>query len=191
MHQAGTRMVNKLIRNGRVIRQNSVEVWEFNQNGGVIVQQEPYEMLPGDGYRTTCYHRGDYSTVWGLESHQEMCMVFVYYYNEFSDDSMPKCGYTGGLGFGACAASFSSSMLLNEEDMYRNFGMCGASLKDDGPCPDAHLCSPDDVSPRYYDMHKFCLFNIFSPNFCQTSCVHERYVPFMTFLGWSCGDECD
>lgn len=70
MHATGTRMTNEQIRNGQVVRQASVEVWEFDQNGNVPVQQEPFQILPGDSFRTNCYYRGNKDTTFGLGSQE-------------------------------------------------------------------------------------------------------------------------
>lgn len=109
MHGTGTRMTNEQLRNGEVVRNSSVEVWEFDQNGNVPIQQQPFQIFPGDSFRTNCYYRGKADTTFGLGSQEgespfptlsvfrraltphcipfasiafvsEMCIVFAYYY---------------------------------------------------------------------------------------------------------------
>jgi dopamine beta-monooxygenase len=80
MHAAGVSMVNDQIRNGRVIHQGSVQYWDFNQQGNLAVQQPPFEIQPGDAFRTVCNYDTNENETWGFGSDNEMCMAFLYYY---------------------------------------------------------------------------------------------------------------
>ena len=71
MHKSGTRMVNEQIRGGKVIHEGVVDVFEFDQQGSYNVPIEPFQIQPGDSFRTTCYYRD--GTEFGLSSQQEMC----------------------------------------------------------------------------------------------------------------------
>jgi dopamine beta-monooxygenase len=80
MHAVGVSMVNAQIRNGQVIHQGTVEYWDFNQQGNLAVQQPPFEIEPGDAFRTVCNYDTNKNETWGLGSDNEMCMAFLYYY---------------------------------------------------------------------------------------------------------------
>jgi hypothetical protein len=71
MHKSGTRMVNEVIRGGQVVHSGAVDVFEFSQQGSYRVPTEPFEVRPGDGFRTTCYYRD--GTEFGSSSQEEMC----------------------------------------------------------------------------------------------------------------------
>jgi len=74
-------MYNEHIRNGEVIRTSVVDFFDFDQQGSQPVQQETFEILPGDSFRTRCYFNGDDDSVkWGAGSHEEMCISFLTYY---------------------------------------------------------------------------------------------------------------
>jgi len=68
------------MRDGQVIRSAAVDFWDFDQNGDQAVQQGSFEIMPGDAFRTRCYFDSNDGEVWGLASHNEMCISFLYYY---------------------------------------------------------------------------------------------------------------
>jgi hypothetical protein len=74
MHMTGTRMVNELIRDSEVIHTSAVEVFDFDQQGSYRVPMTPYEVKPGDTFRTSCYYRD--GTEFGHGSREEMCGRF-------------------------------------------------------------------------------------------------------------------
>lgn len=126
MHETGARVVNEQIRGDEVIRRASVEYWEFDQNGNAAVQQDPFVVEPGDGFRTTCYFNGN-SRKFGLASSEEMCMAFLYYYPRIKirveeiDAEFPwTCGYD--IGFPLCETTWESRILSEPQDMNREFG---------------------------------------------------------------------
>lgn len=57
MHSTGVRIVNEHFRGDQKIREASVEVWEYDPQGNAIVNQAPYQILPGDSFNTACYYR--------------------------------------------------------------------------------------------------------------------------------------
>ena len=73
MHKAGTMIYNELIRNGTVVHTGAVDFFDFHQQGDPAVQQEPFQILPGDSFRTRCYFEAN-NEVWGLGSQDEMCI---------------------------------------------------------------------------------------------------------------------
>jgi len=131
MHAVGARMTNEQIRNDDVVRTASTEVWEFNANGNIATKQEPYQLLPGDSFRTKCYYNGNSDSVFGLASQEEMCIAFLYYYPRRTFDvqlaegnfSIPwLCG--NGIDWleGTCSAEYSGGTLEGEDGLNRKFG---------------------------------------------------------------------
>jgi hypothetical protein len=74
MHKRGTRMVNELIRDGEVVHTSAVDVFDFDQQGSYLVPMQPYEVKPGDSFRTRCYYRD--GKQFGLGSEEEMCSTY-------------------------------------------------------------------------------------------------------------------
>jgi Copper type II ascorbate-dependent monooxygenase, C-terminal domain len=110
MHAAGVSMVHAQIRDGQIVHQGKVEYWDFFQQGGFLVQQPPFEIQPGDAFRTVCNYDVRNNETWGRGSENEMCMTFLFYYprhvvpTEYGDlpficgiglqDILPDCGTT-------------------------------------------------------------------------------------------------
>lgn len=161
MHVAGTRTTNQHIRDGEVIRTASTEVWDFDQNGNVPVKQQPYEVYPGDGFRMSCYFRGEEDTVFGLGSREEMCMAFLYYYPrktfkvevpEGSFNLPWVCGYGIDWLGDACNATYEGDGILDDDgDMNRLFGKqsesCLLSTDATAEEPAIVLDPPAEVTP--------------------------------------------
>jgi hypothetical protein len=122
MHRSGTRMVNEQIRDGQVIREGVVDFFNFDQNGNIPVQQEPFEVLPGDSFNTVCYYRGQNSETFGISSQDEMCIAFIYYYpRKTLYDAIPwVCGYD--LGVPGCDVEWTARTLTSDADLQRTFG---------------------------------------------------------------------
>jgi len=129
-------MINEQYRDNEIVRTATVDVWDFNQNGNVAVQQEEYQINPGDSFRTTCFFRPDSSTKFGLGSREEMCMAFLYYYPrkyfavEYEEETyhLPyACALDADVD--ECEASHKTSPSLAESLLERRFGMvqCPAS----------------------------------------------------------------
>ncbi|EJK46452.1 ascorbate-dependent monooxygenase [Thalassiosira oceanica] len=99
MHTTGVRMTNEVKRNGRRFHLATSEVYDFDQQGSFAVQQQPYDLMPGDSFKTTCYYRD--GVRFGLSSQEEMCIAFVLYYPEktisgFGNEIPWMCAYTKG-----------------------------------------------------------------------------------------------
>jgi hypothetical protein len=122
MHKSGIRAVNEQIRGGEVVRAGVVDFFDFDQQGNQPVQQEPYQILAGDGFNTVCYYRSQDGAEFGLSSEQEMCIVFIQYYPRqvVLDGFGLACGY--GIGFGICGAEWSPRTLSSEAVLQRGFG---------------------------------------------------------------------
>jgi len=140
MHQIGTRMTQEQIRNGKVVRTGTIEVWDFDQNGNAPVQQDPYEILPGDSFKTTCYYDSSKKRVagdvdFGLASSDEMCISFLYYYPQKifttnNNDNYPWiCGPEDTMDNSSCTGTHSEALNLQTTDLQRIFGKksCGAA----------------------------------------------------------------
>lgn len=80
MHSFGKRMVNQVMRNGSVVHESSIDYWDFDQIGTAAPQNEPFEMKKGDSFRSICYYNSNENTIFGAESHNEMCMAFILYF---------------------------------------------------------------------------------------------------------------
>ena len=80
MHRTGASMINTHFRNGEVLREGAVEYWDFEQQGNLAVVQQPFELQPGDAFRTTCNYDASDGVVFGLGSQDEMCVGFFYYF---------------------------------------------------------------------------------------------------------------
>jgi DOMON domain/Copper type II ascorbate-dependent monooxygenase, C-terminal domain/Copper type II ascorbate-dependent monooxygenase, N-terminal domain len=134
MHSTGARITNEQIREGVVVRKASVEYWEFDQNGNTAVQQNPYNVLPGDGFKTACYFNGE-DKVFGMGSGEEMCMAFLYYYPR-SKIRIPElniefpwvCGYR--IGYPPCETDHQELLLNSIEDLQREFGISSVGACD-------------------------------------------------------------
>ena len=136
-------MVSEQFRDGKKIREGSIEVWEFDQQGNPPIVQTPFEIAAGDSFRTTCFYRDNGTTEFGLGSQEEMCIAFLYYYPRklYANELPWFCGYD--LGFPSCDAEYKYTLLEAEEDLERVFGVS------DGKCPE--LTDPDiaaDTAPK-------------------------------------------
>lgn len=131
-HEQGARVVNEVIRNGEVVNKGSAEVFDFRSNGLIPVQQQSFEVLPGDSFRTTCYYDVTANdTVFGIGTRQEMCQSLMYYY--------PVGKSTGSycapdFRMPACNATYTTSE--PNKTFGRTFGtardVCPATLEAEG-----------------------------------------------------------
>eukprot|EP00529_Nitzschia_sp_RCC80_P011609 CAMPEP_0113520084 /NCGR_PEP_ID=MMETSP0014_2-20120614/43882_1 /TAXON_ID=2857 /ORGANISM="Nitzschia sp." /LENGTH=621 /DNA_ID=CAMNT_0000417881 /DNA_START=159 /DNA_END=2024 /DNA_ORIENTATION=+ /assembly_acc=CAM_ASM_000159 len=153
LHETGKRIVNEQIRDGEVIRKGTVEHWDFHQNGNAAVQQEPFTVKPGDGFKTTCFYNDQRGATFGLASAEEMCMSFLYYYPRAMIDagevSFPwTCGYD--LGFPACDATYTGTSLTSDDELDREFGVapdeCSAVDAADSPSHSPSAAAQKSVS---------------------------------------------
>jgi Copper type II ascorbate-dependent monooxygenase, C-terminal domain len=83
MHYSGHAMYNEHVRNGHVIRTGAEDFFEFAVSGGPAVQQNSFEIMPGDAFNVQCYYQNDDASdnrTFGLASSQGMCVAFLLYY---------------------------------------------------------------------------------------------------------------
>ncbi|KAG7354015.1 copper type II ascorbate-dependent monooxygenase [Nitzschia inconspicua] len=143
MHKTGVRMTNELIRNGEVANLGAVDVFEFAQQGSFKVQQEGYEIMPGDSFKTTCYYRD--GTEFGLSSQQEMCVAFLLYYPAKSIDFGSFGSFPWGCFYGVdflpvCNEKLEFQSLASVEGLGRKFGT-----------PPSQCTGKDAVAPSSHD----------------------------------------
>jgi len=124
MHQNGVSMYNQQVRDGEVIRSGSVDFFNFAQNGGPAVQQDPFEVKPGDGFKTVCHYRSQDDVAFGLSSQDEMCIAFLFYYpRQLLQDVLPwACGYNLDFFPPQCSSDYDSATLTADSDLDRTFG---------------------------------------------------------------------
>jgi hypothetical protein len=132
MHATGARITHKQIRNGEVIHTAAIDYWQFDQQGNALVQDAPYEVLPGDSFQTECWYNTDGNTVFGFNSQDEMCAVFMYYYpRALIGGQIPWfCGYD--LGFPACGTDWVTDTVVDLSD---NLGRSFGTLNGTRVCP--------------------------------------------------------
>jgi dopamine beta-monooxygenase len=125
MHMTGVSMVNYQIRDDQVIRESRVDFWDFAQQGDLAVVQAPFQIYPGDSFRTVCNYNAANTVQWGLGSQEEMCIAFLYYYPRvLVNDSLPlMCGLGVGYYLPGCNATYSVTPDFNSEaQLDRTFG---------------------------------------------------------------------
>jgi hypothetical protein len=134
-----------------------VEVFEFDAQGSLRVQQDTFQIEAGDGFRTTCYYRD--GGQFGISSQQEMCIVFLLYYPAktvgFGVQQYPwNCAY--GIDLSICNEVLDEAKLASEDELGRLFGksadVCtswwasGAAEPSPGLSPTDTPISPTEVS---------------------------------------------
>jgi hypothetical protein len=117
-------MSNQHIRDGQVIREGRVDFFDFSQQGAYAIQQEPFEIQPGDSFKTTCQYSSP-DAVFGISSQHEMCVVFLMYYprttRSFFGTEVPfTCGYD--IPIPECASDWQQTALESSSDLDRTFG---------------------------------------------------------------------
>jgi hypothetical protein len=147
MHMTGVSMVNYHIRNDQVIRSGKVDFWDFDQQGDLAVVQAPFQMNPGDSFRTVCNYNSTDNVMWGLASQEEMCIAFLYYYpRKLTSDDLPiMCGVGVGDFLPSCEVTYSNTTrdFRTYDQLLRTFGVAQSSCPNLMPTP----ISPPVQSP--------------------------------------------
>ena len=133
MHTTGTRIVNEHIRDDEVIGTAAIDLWDFDSQGAPAVRQEPFQILAGDSFRTTCYYQANDSTRFGLASSDEMCIAFLFYYPRLIRQtffgSIPYgCGYD--IGLPRCNSDWQEESVAGAN---RTFGRAECAATDSPP----------------------------------------------------------
>lgn len=138
MHMTGVSMANVHIRNGQVIRRGKVDFWDFEQQGDLAVVQPPYQLLPGDSFRTICNFNSVNPVLWGPGSNDEMCMATLSYYpRKVIYDVFPiMCGLGIGEFLPGCEATYNATIdLTSFEQLERTFGSAPVSCPNSVTAP--------------------------------------------------------
>lgn len=124
MHQAGVRASNKQIRDGRIVRSSAIDYFSFAQQGNQAVQQDPFQIFPGDEFKTSCFYKGNTDTVFGISSQEEMCIAFLFYFpRKRISGLLPWLCAVGYDHFvPACESQWSSLVLSTTIELERIFG---------------------------------------------------------------------
>ena len=136
MHKSGVSMVNSQIRGGEVIRLGDVQFWDFAQQAPVV--QEPFKILPGDSFRTTCSYNASNGEVFGRGSSAEMCIAFLYYYPRQTMTSLIGeipfvCGYGFDAFFPECATDWTTANIADLSQLGRTFGVSPSTCPPQSP----------------------------------------------------------
>lgn len=135
MHQSGVSSYTEQIRDGEVIRTGHADYFDFYHQGTHAIQQEPYQIQPGDSFNTACFYRNsDDGRQFGLASGDEMCMTFLLYFprKEVAPGFQWMCGVGfSEMGLEACESTWDSAVLQDDESMNRVFGTPSTECKAD------------------------------------------------------------
>lgn len=146
MHQTGVRMTNVVIRSNEVVHASKVDVFDFEEQGGFFVPQDPFTVMPGDAFRTSCYYRDGGS--FGLSSQEEMCIAYILYYPAISNFGFTwGCPY--GLGTPICNQELESMDLDSETDLDRVFGSSGGVCPAASPSPSEQTTDNPSAGPKF------------------------------------------
>ena len=132
MHEQGARMYNDVIRDGEVVHTANVDYFDYPQQGIYSVIQEPYTLMPGDTFRTTCQYKTPREWYFGEGSQEEMCIAFVWYYpKQFGLGGIfpLTCGVDFGDRYGIyeCEEIHSQTVLGDETELGRLFGVAAGA----------------------------------------------------------------
>ena len=130
MHETGTRMVNRVLREGVVVHEGAIDYWDNQMSGLYPVQTNTFTIQAGDILETECYYNTSKSTgttppFFGVGSQDEMCIAFLYYYPKLPNP-LTLCGVETTTkttaSKGSCKATHTALDLKPEEYFYRGFG---------------------------------------------------------------------
>jgi len=181
MHANGVAATNELIRDGDVVHRGEIQYFDFEQQGNMAVQQQPYQVQPGDGFRTSCTFQTTNETQFGLASQQEMCMAFIMYYPRVPSANGTFYPWTFAvdlpsedfLGEG-CEATGWNVTQVSWETMDRTFG---ASMSN---CPAATStdtsASPILITVWNTMVSLFLLYKFVQDTYCVICNFHEIHL---------------
>jgi Copper type II ascorbate-dependent monooxygenase, C-terminal domain/DOMON domain/Copper type II ascorbate-dependent monooxygenase, N-terminal domain len=146
MHKTGVSMVNYHIRNEKVVREGKADFFDYSAQGLQAVVQAPFQMYPGDAFRTICNFNATNSVLWGLATAEEMCIAFLYYYpRKLTPEQLPLlCGASIGDIIPGCNATYTLKQdFPSDTQLERTFGGAPASCPNVG----ANTTSAPNSSP--------------------------------------------
>lgn len=131
MHGSGASAYNQQFRNGQLIRTGRAEYYEFDQQSVHLVVQEPFQVFPGDSFRTTCaYSNFDVKgRRFGHQSSDEMCIAYLFYYPRKLNAGSSLSWYCGH-GFSHnddCDAKWTTGTLSDVSGLNRTFARATTS----------------------------------------------------------------
>lgn len=135
-------MTNHVVRDDVVVHTGVVDVFDYDQQGQFRVQQDTFDVLPNDSFRTSCYYRD--GTKFGKSSQDEVCIASLLYYPEKNVLGNPwVCGY--GLGnTNICTQELTVvESLDNDSQLGRIFGSTSTQCDREGPTGSP----PIDINP--------------------------------------------
>ena len=148
MHENGKSISNEHIRDGTVIRKGLGQYFDFEAQGGLVVSQRPFEVQPGDSFRTTCSYDAEPGESWGLASSDEMCIAYLFYYPRqiipVEDDAgikvgefQPLCGFNFDEFLPGCGVDYFVTPDFFSFDQTERFfgtpnGMCAVAGNAEG-----------------------------------------------------------
>jgi Copper type II ascorbate-dependent monooxygenase, C-terminal domain len=80
------------------------------------VRQQPYQILPGDSFSTTCFFTTSENATFGEASSNEMCQILLLYYpaQRILNTAPWTCIYD--IPFPPCSSTLSTSMVVATSD---------------------------------------------------------------------------
>ena len=123
MHQAGEHMVTKhYAKGGMLKRTDSVDFFDFREQGAFSppTTGAGFTIDKGDYFLLDCYYyqAEGQNIIFGLGSHEEMCIDFVYYYPRQEKPRGGVCLPT------ADSLQQPTAVLSSERDLGRKYGSC-------------------------------------------------------------------
>lgn len=185
MHKTGIRMTNEVVRGDNVVHSAAVDVYDFPQQGGFHTPQSSYELLSGDGFRTTCYYRdGDR---FGIDSDEEMCIAYVMYYPVLESLGFTwSCPYIGDRNGGQVLDSIGCASELEFSDIDNvGLGRTFGTSNDRCDATESPSKAPTTLSPT---ISKPPSPNIMACSFCKDGLTVEPSTEVPGADGASCGE---
>lgn len=136
MHEIGARMTFRHFdSNQTVLREHSVEHYDFYASGGYSVPASPFEFNVGDSFETVCYfkeHDNNANRTFGLASDEEMCIEYLFYYPRIPTLAS-WCGANVDAYQPSCGGDYNYTA-VTEAELNRSFG-----VEPQGHCPNTDL----------------------------------------------------
>jgi hypothetical protein len=141
MHESAKMAVQQHFRDGKELRRSQVNYWDYLQTGLFAPRQRPFQILPGDSFRTSCYFYSSGNLTFGPGAQDEMCEGFIVYYpaKRVLGNSFPwACMYD--LPFiTACSAQMEIIAGVSDERSLvseRSFGLSDGQCTNDNKTTD-------------------------------------------------------
>merc|ERR1711988_1209442 len=123
-----------------LLRSTSTEYYDYQHQGESLADASGFTISPGDSVLVDCYYNTNGGKRFGLESSDEMCIDFVYYYPRKAATSSICDGTQGGAGYSMSQPSGSDT---EQSFTDRTFGEAPPALA----LPSAPPSPPPPASP--------------------------------------------